>query len=350
MLAFKEHVYIDMLPKKGEVIMAVDVGGTNCNFGIFNHIDNQHILLFSIHFNSQEIISFVDVLKQVLIYLKTTYGILVQQLCIASSGVVSPHRNYSKPTNLPFAIDVQDIQKATDIKSIALANDFEVIGLGIGKIDPQNVVQVHKGVMQERAHKAIVGAGSGLGKCMMFWESDRNRYMPIASEGGNADFAAQSDIEFELITFIRNMHNNFCNISWTDVLSGKGIRNIYDFFCQYNQKKDVSNVLKNGMISSEEIFNARMSNQNAWNTYELYARIYARCVKNFALDSLAIGGMYVTGGIAVRNLSLFQTDLFLNEFINCRQQKALLREIPIYVITDYNISLYGAIEYLQLGQ
>jgi len=38
----------------------------------------------------------------------------------------------------------------------------------------------------------------------------------------------------------------------------------------------------------------------------------------------------------------------MQEFINCGKQQELLKQVPIYVITDYNVSLYGAAEYLRL--
>ena len=38
----------------------------------------------------------------------------------------------------------------------------------------------------------------------------------------------------------------------------------------------------------------------------------------------------------------------MNEFINCGKQQALLEDLPVYVITDYNVSLYGAAEYMML--
>jgi glucokinase len=38
----------------------------------------------------------------------------------------------------------------------------------------------------------------------------------------------------------------------------------------------------------------------------------------------------------------------MDEFLNCGKQQELLKQIPVYVITDYNVSLYGAAEYMRL--
>jgi glucokinase len=45
---------------------------------------------------------------------------------------------------------------------------------------------------------------------------------------------------------------------------------------------------------------------------------------------------------------MFKQKEFMDEFINCCKQKELLANTPIYVITNYNISLYGAAEFMIL--
>ena len=76
--------------------------------------------------------------------------------------------------------------------------------------------------------------------------------------------------------------------------------------------------------------------------------MYARFAKTFALDALATGGLYIAGGIAAHNVPLFESETFINEFLSCGKQKVLLSMIPIYVIADYNVSLYGAAEFMRL--
>lgn len=347
-LAFREVKYVAAIPSNIKPVLVGDIGGTNCNFGIFYHVDHTHVLLLSIHFKSKEITSFEEVVKQVLAYLKLTYNLTITSACFASAGVVSAKRDFSKPTNLKFMIDIPAIVKNTDLECVLLANDFEVIGYGLALIDPKDLVLVNSGVPQEGTNKAIVGAGTGLGKCILLWEKDREIYVPVASEGGHADFASQSALEYELVSYIKKVRNSTCNVSWEDVLSGSGIQLIYNFFCSRNAAIKSNELLAKEGLHPDEIFNSRFLDEHAWNTFELYALFYARCAKNFALDSLARGGVYIAGGIAAKNLMLFEQDSFLTEFINCGKQQEVLKKIPIYVITDYNVSLYGAAEYMRV--
>jgi glucokinase len=55
--------------------------------------------------------------------------------------------------------------------------------------------------------------------------------------------------------------------------------------------------------------------------------------------------MYLAGGIVTKNEALFFEDnLFMNNFEQNYNDniKPLLKKIPVYIIKDYSISLYGA--------
>ena len=83
-------------------------------------------------------------------------------------------------------------------------------------------------------------------------------------------------------------------------------------------------------------------------TLDIFLRFYARCAQNLALDTMALGGVYLAGGIIAKNLLLFKRKAFIDEFILNHRMKKVLEQIPIFAITDYNVSLYGAAHALQL--
>jgi len=59
----------------------------------------------------------------------------------------------------------------------------------------------------------------------------------------------------------------------------------------------------------------------------------------------ALGGMYLAGGIVTKNEKYFTDDnLFMKYFeMNYNPNiRPLLKKIPVYIIKDYSISLYGA--------
>jgi len=348
MLAYEKKKYVEKIPENIKCVLGADIGGTNSNFGIFQNLNGHLKLLFSLHFKSQKIDNFTILVKNILDLLQASYGITIKHSCFAAAGVVSEHRDRCKPTNLDFVIDANELIKDTELECATLANDFEIIGHGLMLLKPESLVQVKKGIHHKRYPKAIIGAGTGLGKCILQWHETLKRSMPLASEGGHADFAAQDDTEFELIKFIKKTENRDYNISWEDVLSGNGIGRMYRFFSSKANNQRMNKDLKENGLHPDKIFASKDLDEHSEKTYKLYSKIYARCAKNFALDSLALDGVYIAGGIATKNLELFQQKIFLDEFINCGKQKDLLKNIPIYVIMDYNVSLYGAAQFMLL--
>jgi glucokinase len=249
---------------------------------------------------------------------------------------------------LPIAIDAQEVAQSAHLDAVFLANDFEVIGYGLSRIDQKNLVTIKSGQEQLHGHKAIIGAGTGFGKCIMVWNTPLNRYVPVTSEGGHADFPPLNQRELDFVKYIQKYEDWSCTISWEDVLSGNGIQRIYHFLRNSNHADTINKQVSVHGPAPDEIFKARLLDHYCWETFEWYTAFYARCAKDFALDSLALGGIYIGGGIAAKNLPLFELPAFKNEFLNCGKQQELLKQIPIHVITDYNVSLYGAAEYMQL--
>jgi len=342
MYQFKQVEYVSTIESNAQYILGADIGGTNSNFGFFRMHHDKRMLCFSWHYKSQKITDFTHLIKNLLDQVHQKYGIVIKYACFAAAGVVIPEQDFCKPTNLSITIDSADLIANTTLVCAPILNDFAVIGYGIDLIAPKDLLQVHAGTEYPQGNKAILGAGTGLGKSILRWLDAEKRYVPVASEGGHADCALQTHQELAVIDFIQKEEGFHCNISWEDVLSGNGIQRLYRFFSAYNGIHDATS------LPPDEIFARRNDDKRAWQTCALYTALYARCAKNFALDSLSLGGLYIAGGIAAKNTQLFELDPFRKEFVNCGKQDQLLANMPIWVIADYNVSLYGAAQYLIL--
>jgi len=339
--AYNEKIYMEDIPRNMECFIGADIGGTNSDFGIFYRASGSMKLVLSLHMKSKKIANFSESVKSILEYLKNKYQITIKYSSFAAAGVVSENRDFCKVTNAGFYIDAREIIKNTDIEHVIIANDFEVIGFGVDSIDSTHLIQVNKGKKTKKGTRAIIGAGTGLGKCIMHWDNRLNRYVSIPTEGGHADFAPQDQCEYELTEFIRRETNKTKNVSWEDILSGRGIVRLYAFFCY-----------KDGVaeryMRAREVFQHIDTDEQSKKTYNLFAKIYARCAKNFALDTLSVGGVYIAGGIAAKHPEMFKKESFMQEFIKSEKHRAILSHIPIYVIADYNISIYGAVNFMAI--
>jgi glucokinase len=77
-------------------------------------------------------------------------------------------------------------------------------------------------------------------------------------------------------------------------------------------------------------------------TLDLWADIYGAEAGNLALKVLALGGVYVAGGIAVKILDKMKDGRFFQAFKDKWHFESLLKNIPVSVILDENAPQLGA--------
>jgi len=75
------------------------------------------------------------------------------------------------------------------------------------------------------------------------------------------------------------------------------------------------------------------------------ARFYGRVCRDFALNTLCFGGLYISGGLAARNPEIIYHPCFIEEFFACEKMSHILKQIPIYHIKNQDIGLWGAAFY-----
>ncbi len=346
MLQWREVVYLSAERASAQnLLLTADIGGTNANFGLFitKESDNKSLLLLaSFHCKSGQILNFEEALRQVLARIESLVGVVIVRLCIAAAGILSENRRFVKATNLQLSIDLDRIVAKTAIADVELANDFEVIGYAIDVIDPKSIVLVRPGVARAYANKAVLGAGTGLGKSILFWNVATERYESIPSEGGHADCPFYTVQDLEIVDFIRTEENMLEPLSFENLLSGAGIRRLHRFFGH------CINGYSGGELPADEIFARRHDDQICWNTYQKYTQLMGRCAKNFILESLCLGGLYIAGGIAAHNVALFEQEAFVAELKRAGKLLEVIDQVPIYVLADYNVSLYGAARYFMM--
>lgn len=353
MTEFREVIYQKDFKTSRHCILAGDIGGTNSNFGIFEMQGVKPLLLFSLHAKSQTITDYASVVADLLRYCKEKYSIMLEEACFGAAGIIRQDRTVVKPTNLTVTMDARAIMQATGLKKLIFINDFEAVALGIDYINPRDLVVINQGLNHSQSQKACIGAGTGMGKSALIWSKHFERYLPIASEGGHADCAAQTAVESKLFEFIQaEPGHQGCPVSWEDLLSGNGIGRIYQFLGKHTSysETEISREIAAHGFQPDLISAYAQKDARCRATFDLYTTFYARCAKNFVLDLLALDGIYIAGGIAAKNVELFKQKSFLDEFIKCNKHGAILREVPIFVIADYNVSLYGAAAYLYLKQ
>ena len=191
-------------------------------------------------------------------------------------------------------------------------------------------------------NRALIAAGTGLGEAFLVWNG--KRHIPMASEGGHADFAPRNDDEVDLF---RHLHQQLGGrVSYERVIAGVGIKSVYDFLRDVRRMEEPA-WLKERMDTEDP--NAVIGELGEAGTSEICAKTLDMVVSaygaesgNLALKVLAIGGVYLGGGIAPKILKKLQDGSFMKAFTDKGRLSDLLVQTPVRVILESRAALIGA--------
>jgi len=331
------------MKKFDKYILGIDVGGTYTNLGITGVYKDKPVLLLSTVFETKQLASLSTAIIETIQYIEERYSIKVREAGIGAAGIVTGKK--AELTHIPWDIDLDEITKSTGLSKIVLLNDFQTIGYGVNILKKEDIVEVKPSrEIEGYPNKAVVGAGTGLGKTILVYDRDRKIYHPIHSEGGHSDFPVQNREELELIEFIQNKIKTDKNICYEELLSGRGIEYIYSFI---RETRNISDTIYTREIDETDektplISKYRKVDETCRETFKFFIKFYGRCIKNFILETMARGGIYIAGGIAYKNRDIFQMKEFIDEIHNSIYREKLLRDTPVYLIVNQDISLLGA--------
>jgi glucokinase len=191
---------------------------------------------------------------------------------------------------------------------------------------------------------ALVAPGTGLGQALLVWIKDR--YVPVSSEGGHADFAPTTDQEASLW---RHLHEKLGHVSIEEVASGQGLVNIYAWLKASGNRAEPE-WLKERMQTSDPaavIAQAGLENKDPHcvEALDRFVSILGSVAGNLALIGLARGGVYLGGGIPPKILPKLKGSAFQRSFVNKGRFETFLDKIPVHVILNDKAPLLGAAGY-----
>jgi glucokinase len=225
---------------------------------------------------------------------------------------------------------------------VLLINDLYANAHGIAVLAESDFVVLNPGISQPTGNRALISAGTGLGEAGLFADTF-GAYHPFPSEGGHTDFGPRDDLEMELWKYL---HGRFGHVSYERILSGPGLHNVYEFLRDTGRgqepawlKEQISKgdpaaaISKSGMDGTSEICTQAL---------DIFVSLYGSEAGNLTLKLLATGGTYIGGGIAPKIISKLKGTSFMESFITKGRLGAVLKDIPVRVITNDKTALFGA--------
>jgi glucokinase len=320
------------------MILVGDIGGTKTVLGLFEEAGHRLHAIREDTFPSRNYSTLEEILNQ---FLGQTSRASLRVACFGVAGPVIEGK--SKTTNLPWELDERTLAEALQVSRVKLLNDLEATAYGMLHLEPTDICVLQSG-LPRKGNIAVIAAGTGLGEAILYW--DGNCYHPIATEGGHTDFGPRSDLEVELLRYLQK---EFGHVSYERVLSGPGLFNIYRFLRDSSfapepewlrmriTAEDPGAVISEVGLKGDEPLCTQ--------ALDLFVSMYGAEAGNLALKALALGGVYIGGGIAPKILPKLQDGTFINAFSDKGRFGELLRSIEVKVALYPSTPLLGAAHY-----
>jgi glucokinase len=231
---------------------------------------------------------------------------------------------YSNPPNIPWDIDLSSSIKDFNLKRCVLINDFAAQAYACRSPVIRSAKQIIAGQIDSGATLAVIGAGTGLGMAALTPDG-AGGYVAVPSEGGHCAFPFETQAEFEFMNFVMDeLRAPYVETEF--IVSGRGLSLVHQFF------------------SGEKLTPAEVSAGLSHDSKTLawMACFYGRACRNYALQVLARGGVYIAGGVAAKMPELVTHPEFERQFRTSKTMQAMLKSIPVFLNTNEESGLWGA--------
>lgn len=324
-------------------VLAGDVGGTTTRLAVFARSGDRLSAVREGAYPSREHASLEVIVRE---FLGATPGGL-DAACFAIAGPVEGGRAHT--TNLPWTVEASALAALVGAPDVTLVNDLVAASYGMLFLDAGAFRILRAADPARRGNVAVIAPGTGLGEALLWF--DGARHHPIPSEGGHADFAPRTDEQIELLRFLRGRAGG--HVSWERVLSGDGLRAIYEFLRQAGGEREpdwVSERLRQGDPNAV-IGELGVSRESALcaKAVDLFCALLGAEAGNLALKLFATGGVVVGGGIAPKLLPALERGGFMAGLVDKGRLSPWMKTLPVRVALDDRAPLVGAAHLLLAG-
>jgi glucokinase len=332
------------------MLLAGDIGGTKTLLGLFSPAPDRPQAIEVGEFTTLE----YDGLEAMVHEFLRGRNLEARQIVAASFGVAGAVTSQvARLTNVPWVVDGAAVRAAFRFRNVRVINDLEGLAYGVTVLNPSELKPLQVGVAVPDGDAAVIAAGTGLGEAML--HNVDGRFIPAASEGGHADFAARTPRELEMVG---EMTKIFGRVSVEHIVSGPGLVNVYQFTHDafgsgplLTPSSIAPARLCNGVGAVDDpselparITKAAMEERcdRCSEALDLFIAAYGAEAGNIGLRAVATAGVYVGGGIAPKILPAFEDGIFMEAFRAKEPMDHLVATMPVSVILNEDAALVGA--------
>lgn len=332
------------------MLLAGDVGGTKTLLGLFSAAPERPDPIEVGEFITLDYDGLEPMIREFL-RARSLGARDIEAACFGVAGAVTDQ--VARLTNVPWLVDAAAITETVGLRRCRVINDLEALACAVPVLGTSELAVLQHGVPVPSGNAAVIAAGTGLGEAML--HNVDGRFIPAASEGGHADFAARTPRELELVQELTRI---FGRVGAEHVISGPGLANLYQF--THRSFGSGPTVTPNSIAPArlcpavgppttltelpKRISRAAIEGRCGLcaEAFDLFLAAYGAEAGNVALRTVATAGVYVGGGIAPKILPALKAGGFLEAFRAKEPMAHLVATIPVAVILNPDAGLLGA--------
>ncbi|MGN6303292.1 MAG: glucokinase [Mesorhizobium sp.] len=238
-------------------------------------------------------------------------------------------------TNCPWVVRPKEMIANLGLTDIVVLNDFEAQALAVVALGEEHMEKIGGGTPEPNAGRVVLGPGTGLGVAGLVHAL--GHWIPVPGEGGHMDIGPRTPRDFEVFPHIETIEGR---ISGEQILCGRGLVNVYRAVAAADGKDAP-------FTKPSEVTAAALAGTDtvAEEALALFVTCLGRTAGDLALVFMSRGGVFLTGGIAQKIVPALKAGNFRAAFEDKAPHCALMRDMPVYVITHPLAALLGLAAY-----
>lgn len=325
-----------------DYILAGDLGATKTNIALFDAGNLQAGPQFTESYLNAEHDGLHAVVRKYLAGKSAN----IQTACFGVAGPVID--NHVRMINLDWEVDGAELCAEFGWQAAWLINDLKALANAVPFLQGEDVHTFQAGVPEQGGSIAVIAPGTGLGIGYLTWAG--GRYTAYATEGGHASFAPETDLQHELLQWLRPQ---FGQVAIEHVCAGVGFPNLYGFLKASGHGSEPEWLAEelaaegddNNAIIVKHALQQTPGSEICQLTLQLFVEILGATSGNLALGLGATGGVYVGGGIPPRIVPALERDGFMKFFLGKVGYEEYLSRFPVHMILQPTAALLGAAAY-----
>jgi glucokinase len=298
--------------------LVADIGGSNSRFGLVDSVGwPERIRVIENN-------TVADLETAIARYLQDT-GARPQTATLAIAGPIAGDE--VTLTNRDWRFRRSDLANRFGFSRLQIVNDFEAIAWALPRLTAAHTRLLGPRALRHDGVKLVLGPGTGLGVAALV-PAD-GRWCAVASEGGHASFGAHAADEEDVFARLREEYGA---VSAETVLSGPGLMRLARALHRESAYRDPGAI----------VTDAHAGEPKAQAITRLFVRLLGRFAGGLALTFKALGGVYITGGVATNLGPLLDDPSFRAAFEAHPPYQTLLNGIPTVLVTASEPGLIGA--------